>query len=117
MAAWSNEWPFCLSRGLEHAPFSPWVTILEVIFSLIVVFNWQLIERTLSIETYRGEMHNNERCGLGQLLDQEGAIILYKLAVCFAHVVWKTVCGNFAVFTQFLLETFCSLEIISSLAQ
>ncbi len=103
MAVWSNEWPFCLSRGLEHAPFSLWVITLEVIFSLIVVFNWQLIERTLSIETYRGEMHNNERCGLGQLLDQDGAIILYKPAVCFAHVIWKTVCGNFAVFTQFLL--------------
>jgi hypothetical protein len=49
-------------------------------------------------------MHNNERCGFGQLLDQDGEILLYKLAVCFAPFIWKAVCINFAVFTQLFLN-------------
>jgi hypothetical protein len=46
----------------------------------------KLDEGTLTTRTYRGEMRNNERHGLGALLDADGSVLKYELEALLAHV-------------------------------
>ena len=47
--------------------------------NILTHFVSKLDEVTLTTRTYRGEMHNNERHGLGVLLDADGSVLKYAL--------------------------------------